>query len=486
MTVSFAAAVSEQREYPLWRWGVMFSFAVSSALNGFMFMNFCTTQSLTRDIFTVDTDAINWLYSAALLAVLPTTFPTVYFVKSHNFLTTFCLVACSAWLRYVSVVKESYPVALVSSIVLGLAACAMYCSYTVLAERWFPANERTFATSMGVMSNYFGWCLGGKFTPDLAFDESSMVDFLLHQAIFASLVFIPFLIFHREQPHNSFSQLFLGADIGKASHDNRMGDDATKMTRGSSAGQDEVEQPHDVKVALGEVQKPHEVAEKIHSRSVMTDVRAMYRNPAFIIQGACYSMLGGISFAIPAVQDAIFSELGYTSRQNSWTNTMFLASGVVSGLALGFVCNNKANFPVILITLFVTCTLSLSALAACTAWHEHVAVSETQLYIVLLICMAFSGAASLGFIGIALAHVLTITHPVNEAFSGGALEWFVQVMGTVLTLVAVGKCAFVTLAALQLAITILLVVAFNVRSCNGSTDRSAEKKRSTASAKIMV
>ena len=56
-----------------------------------------------------------------------------------------------------------------------------------------------------------------------------------------------------------------------------------------------------------------------------------------------------------------------------------------------------------------------------------------MLFIVLLIAMAAAGAASLGFLGMALAAIADATPGVNEAYSAGAVEWFVQLGGALLS-----------------------------------------------------
>jgi hypothetical protein len=51
---------------------------------------------------------------------------------------------------------------------------------------------------------------------------------------------------------------------------------------------------------------------------------------------------------------------------------------------------------------------------------------------------ARSGASSLGFIGIALAAVIETTHPVSSEYSGGMVEWWLQIVGAILSQVRGG------------------------------------------------
>ena len=51
------------------------------------------------------------------------------------------------------------------------------------------------------------------------------------------------------------------------------------------------------------------------------------------------------------------------------------------------------------------------------------------LYACLVLCMALSGAATVGFIGLALNLVVHIGAPVPEAYTVGGVEWLTQGVG---------------------------------------------------------
>jgi hypothetical protein len=57
-----------------------------------------------------------------------------------------------AWLRLLAVARRSYPLALLSSITIGLSSAVLICSYSRIAARHFPPRERTLATTLGVQA----------------------------------------------------------------------------------------------------------------------------------------------------------------------------------------------------------------------------------------------------------------------------------------------------------------------------------------------
>ena len=50
-------------------------------------------------------------------------------------------------------------------------------------------------------------------------------------------------------------------------------------------------------------------------------VLALLRNPQFVLHALCYSLLGGISFAIPAVQDIIFGSCAAPTNSTNATGS---------------------------------------------------------------------------------------------------------------------------------------------------------------------
>ena len=70
------------------------------------------------------------------------------------------LNVAGGWLRYLAVVRSSYALAVLSSLVCGGAAAVVVCSFTAVSERWFRPSHRGLATSIAVQSNYLGWALG--------------------------------------------------------------------------------------------------------------------------------------------------------------------------------------------------------------------------------------------------------------------------------------------------------------------------------------
>lgn len=74
---------------------------------------------------------------------------------------------------------------------------------------------------------------------------------------------------------------------------------------------------------------------------------SLLRNRRFLVHTLCYSVIGGVSFAIPGIQDSIFSSClstpNWSSSQTIWTNFSFIACGVISGLIIGYTVHEPSH-----------------------------------------------------------------------------------------------------------------------------------------------
>ena len=382
-------------------------------------MDFASISALGKEIFRTDDSGLNWLYSASLIAVVFSSIPAIYLMESHGPTGNWSVMAIGTlsnvgggWLRWLSVAQESYALALLSSVVLGVAGAAVIVSIVPLAEHNFPKDQRTLATTIAVQMNYLGWCLSSVVVPLNSSTESELGSMLFAQAIFISMSLVLFALFHRPLP------LWCGAGKSRAAATEKNEYDALI---GSNTSVDDASPP----TSSSHGGLSH------HARQM----GALFYNRQFMVQCVCFSALGGISFALPAVQDELFLEVGLPQVLTKWTNLAFLATGVVSGLVIGGVFHKYQIQPfhftslLTIRVLFCTCTVSLSGLAVLASVSSS--LSNGTVFALALVLMAVSGGCSLGFVGIALPQVVSVARPVSEVYSASLVEWLLQIWGVV-------------------------------------------------------
>ena len=169
-TARFAMAPSPKR------WLVLATFAFTSAFNAFFYMNFASISKISKkklgcpaavledddtatDICTGISDVeLNFAtYSIGLLCVLPIAPLMAKYLNSHNWaasLVGVCFNVMGAWVRYAAMDGGNLALTTLSTALIGGASAMVICTYSLLAERWFPPEERTFATTCGVQVPY--------------------------------------------------------------------------------------------------------------------------------------------------------------------------------------------------------------------------------------------------------------------------------------------------------------------------------------------
>lgn len=383
------------------RWLVLCAFALNSAGNAFMFMDFSTIPDPTKQLFgfcsaagsssgssadaiagtagdpceEVGDSFIAATYSGILAAVLPALLIVMAFIDRYNLAVTIGGMAFNclgAWLRWLSVhvaasgcahcAKHGRVICIISCVCVGFGAAAVVCSYAAIPARWFPPSERTLATSIAVQSNYAGWCVGALLFPYAIADTADLERLQLYQAVAMTAFFVLFATVYRDrQQAGAYNEQWL--------------------------------------------KDPHE--EHMPFKRAMANLATNWQ---YVLQCLCYATLVGVSFAIPAFQTTALQSLNLDDKAAAWTNVAFIATGLVTGIASGRFCSSPSHFEPFLKLMFIMTSVGLLELVMIAEYGQH-HLSPHVSYVLLVVGMAICGGGSLGFVGIALAAVGESAHP---------------------------------------------------------------------------
>ena len=334
------------------------------------------------------------------------------------------------WLRYVAVIQNSWAIALTSSILIGCSSAVIIMSVAMIPETRFPAALRTLATSIGVQCNYFGWGLSTVLIPYSISNEHDMKKLLFIQGLVVSASLVVFLAFYSSPPKRS------------------------------RASEQEAESFFTVFANV---------------------LKTLGGNSQYLALLLCYSILGGVSFSITAVQAEIFENM-FSTNQGAWTNFCFVMSGVAGGLTFGSLPQHIGE--IVITICFVVASLSLTALTVLCHFKDHFdknhsgsgsAEGNNLLYGLCLMFMGLSGVTTLGFIGPALSKACRLVPKIPHSWSGGGVEWWIQVFGAVLALVSTESVGFAAVAGCSWVATFLLFFAkrWEVKDEETSGERDA-------------
>lgn len=382
----------------------LFAFCYNAAANAVLFMNFVVVSDLSMQTFSATPSEIALTYSLGLLTTLPAAFGVAYFMPRHSywvFGSSVLFDTLGAWLRWLSVRHESWALCMASTVCIGVAFAVCCMSYAVVGMRWFPPQQRTLATTIGVQSNYAGWCLGALLIPTWVRTTGDQEAFLLVQAVCVSIGMSLFLLFHDEGSANLSSQ---------------------------------------------------------HHPATSKELAVLARKPSYIAKVVCYATLGAVSYAIPAIQDTVLADTLHASPNfTKLTNVSFIATGVLMGLLFS-VCEPRRPKRLIQASFFLA---AVALIAASLLVHSSLAFALPERWHrgLLLGSLAFAGGASLGFLGIALAEITREAPEVDPVMSAGAVEWFVQGGGGLLSCFAISNNGFALCAGLVALAACILMYA---------------------------
>ena len=399
-------------------------------------MDFASVSTLGNTIFSTTDSGLNWLYSGSLITVCVASVLFTGIMQRWKRGGNWAVMGLGVignvtggWARWYSVRQGSYTTAMMSSVLLGVAGAAIIVSIVPLAKHNFSEEQRTLATTIAVQLNYAGWCIASVVIPTFSSTERDLEHLMFLQAVIISAGLPLFLFFHRPRPVAAAKCCGSSEDPAAAALRNG----GARIGTYSVLDDDDISASYNVEDGDGD----DEDSEDGTPWSLLT-------NRNFVVQSLAFAMLGGISFAIPAVQDEIFNELGLDQDLTKWTNLAFLSSGVVSGLSLGAIFHRYGIKPTsptsmrVLRAIFSLCTIALTVLAVVTFSATGGSVSQ-GVTVVIFAAMMVSGACSLGFVGVALSQAVAVAHPVSEIYSASFVEWFLQIWGVVFAQLCAGS-----------------------------------------------
>ena len=383
---------------------------LASIINAFMFMNFSPIVELSRRRFRVSEGQVSWLYSAALLATLPCFFAGATRMSNADtqrgaVLAIHVLNAVAALLRLAAVARASYAAAVASSLALGAGTSLVVASYAAVPLLWLPSGERAAGVAWLVQGNYAGWALGAAATPAVVVDGKSFGHFMFLQAL-ACVVMVP------------VAQLLLP---------------------GSAATREPLlEGPLVARATLGKT------------------IADLARRPRWIVACLSYAIAAGVGFAVPAVVDDIFGDVcGAAPRRAARVGVVFILAGVACGALLGRFPCEKRRRP-LLVALLALGAVALAALHVATARPPCRPLDAFG-------GAALAGAATIGFVGPALAEAAASAGDESRVMAGGIVEWWVQIGGAVVTQAATRRNGFAVCACAQAVAAVLLAGALLCR-----------------------
>lgn len=401
------------------RWCMLLAVSFCTATNAFICMTFSVMKVLTGEAFEKDDQEVASLYTIWLGAVAAGL--TVGTLMTDRFEgIAICGSAvfnmASVVARVVGIHQRSYTLLVLSQLLCAVGAWPIFTLPGEVSHRYFPVQDRPFATSIMWQANYFGWLLG-LFWPWMFTTTEGLGMLFGIEATISIVCSFAALGFFTVGKLQCLSPVF-----------------RTKERDGSSG---------------------HEGLSGFkHLFQTMT------QQPKFALELISHGLHGGVAFATPSVIFFIFGHHNFSSKAAAAANGVLILAGNICGLWLGDRCKKPSSWHPVLKLCYGVSLSTLLILGIFMGTGHLNGDSNLSLVIVLMLCLA-CGATSLGFVGIGVES--TSLYQVPEAYVGWFREFVVLGSAAYLAYVAVGSNGFTILAAAMGICTCSVFIALRTR-----------------------
>lgn len=415
------------------RWRTLAAVCLNSALNAALCMFFSCVEEHAKVALDVDGTAVADLYSVWLLTTLLGLAPALWLLDRYEgaalYIGTLATVA-SAWERWLGLsYGYGYTAAVVSQVLCGIGAWAIFTLPGQVSHRRFPRHEQPLATCLMLQSNYFGWLVGSALPPMVVNDQTSLLSVVRANVWIASVVGLAVLFLYKPMSYQA-------------------------------------EHPADVKHAQEQVDAiadagppPGTIPDRLpgHSATVGAGFAQVLNvcclHPLFGVQVVCYGVLGGVSFTVPSTMFFVMDDLHLPDTLAAAGNAAFIGCGVLSGTLFGYCFKDPRSFGPAIKTCFAACALALLGCASQVHFGMlHFSVASIALLVGL---SAIAGASSLGFVGIAIEALCL--YQVQASYVCCIVESLILICAAVFTPLAACESGFMKLCVIA-AISMIPIV----------------------------
>jgi hypothetical protein len=150
------------------RWLVIFAFAISNALNAYLWISFAPISNIAASRFNVSVNSINWLSLSYMLLYAPGAVLSIFITERFGMkillltaASANCLAAIIRWLGVYGG-SSGFFIIMLGQCLAALAQPAYINAPARLSGDWFSQGEQATATVVASMSNVIGNALGSS------------------------------------------------------------------------------------------------------------------------------------------------------------------------------------------------------------------------------------------------------------------------------------------------------------------------------------
>jgi len=184
------------------RWFILIAFSFFSASSAMLWITYSPILPNAEAYYNVDVSGIVQFSDASMYVYTAFSFLgswLAYKWFTVSLLSAMVLNLIGGWLRYYA--AHTYFVALIGQYFAGIAQNVLFFVPVLIADRWFPAKERIWASTVATLSYLVGWAFGFILPPYLIEEKGTPIRTLLfYEAIIATIPFVMGIFCIKDRP----------------------------------------------------------------------------------------------------------------------------------------------------------------------------------------------------------------------------------------------------------------------------------------------
>jgi len=426
------------------RWLIILVFSCYSLTSAFQWIEFAILPGIFTEYYGISSNYVTWTSTIYMATFIPLVFPATWLVDNTG-LKNIALIgsgmnALGALIKCLALGPDSFWICFIGQTIAACAQCLILELPPKIASIWFPANQVSTATSLGVFGNQLGVALGFCIPPLIVTGPVTVFN-----SIFVD-------------PKNENSTTFSGGYPADWSNEASWSANTT-----SSAKAEVADQLRILYYGLGAVtfllfvlvfftfeDKPKKFANRASLRrsEIKTDelnqegvldsfklygqsLLRLMKDKAFVLLTLSYGLNVGVYYAIstllnqiikPTFSASIFDEqfLASLDTQIGFMGTMMVVAGLVGAILGGAVLDKFKKFK---LTTLICYGLTLVFMVLFTMLVSQANIIWDFVFISAL------GFFMTGYLPIGFEFGAELTYPESEATSSGLLNCAAQFFG---------------------------------------------------------
>ena len=418
-------------------------------INEEIWMSLSTITSIVKGYYQVDPIWINWLsliYILLLVLLLP---PSSYFLTRYGLRCTMVmggmLNALGSCLRLIGSGRNGFVYVFVGSTISGLGQCCLFFLPPHIAAVWFGDNERTVASSIGMLASFSGvaagFLLSTFFVSNLREYESKIGhgirNLLMFEALASTVLFLLCVFVVKDAPPTppSRSQELRCKGVTSSYVDKittlkdeteqgLLSPKSEKCKSETSVSNSEANHSHKVYNTFGNESACDKVEENIPS--FKDSLIMLFKDKQFNLLCQAYAIYTASMFSYTTVLNEI-TVYAFPGKEKEvgFIGIATVLSSLLSMFLCGVILNRTKHFKFFSVMIFFLAFISTLLLTI--VLHTVKSIELTFLLYILY------GLFSYPFVSAGLEYVAEVTFPVPEITSSSVCLMFSSLYGVILT-----------------------------------------------------